>query len=49
MDHEDDERVREGIARLMKHGNGAHAQRRTLHTEGTLARIVTRCAELTTE
>ncbi|GGY76905.1 glutamate--cysteine ligase [Streptomyces omiyaensis] len=48
-DHGDDERVREGIARLHERGNGARTQRR-LHAEGRgLASVVTRCAELTVE
>ncbi|MGW7345752.1 glutamate--cysteine ligase [Streptomyces sp. NPDC054854] len=48
-DHGDDERVRESIARLHEHGNGARTQRQLLSTEGSLARVVTRCAQLTTE
>ncbi|MFD3680815.1 glutamate--cysteine ligase [Streptomyces sp. NPDC058613] len=47
-DHGDDERVREGIARLMERGNGARVQRELLRTEGDLAAVVTRCARLTT-
>ncbi|MEU5149963.1 glutamate--cysteine ligase [Streptomyces yangpuensis] len=48
-DHEDDERVREGIARLHERGNGARVQRR-LHADGqSLASVVARCAEMTIE
>ncbi|MER5874111.1 carboxylate--amine ligase, partial [Streptomyces sp. NPDC002044] len=47
-DHGDDERVREGVARLLEHGNGARVQRELLRTEGDLAAVVTRCARLTT-
>ncbi|WP_411102836.1 glutamate--cysteine ligase [Streptomyces sp. cmx-4-9] len=47
VDHGDDERVREGIARLFEHGNGARIQRQLLASEGSLAGVVTRCAELT--
>ncbi|MFD5142083.1 glutamate--cysteine ligase [Streptomyces sp. NPDC058401] len=46
-DHGDEERVREGITRLLEHGNGARAQRALLHTEGTLGAMTTRCAEIT--
>ncbi|MFC9815204.1 glutamate--cysteine ligase [Streptomyces virginiae] len=46
-DHDDDERVREAIARLHERGNGARTQRR-LHADGhSLGSVVTRCAELT--
>ncbi|MFE5794284.1 glutamate--cysteine ligase [Streptomyces sp. NPDC056503] len=46
-DFGDEERVREGIARLHERGNGARTQRR-LHADGNgLASVVTRCAELT--
>ncbi|MFD6225841.1 glutamate--cysteine ligase [Streptomyces sp. NPDC060232] len=46
-DHDDDERVREAIARLHERGNGARIQRR-LHADGrSLASVVTRCAEMT--
>ncbi|MFD9561821.1 glutamate--cysteine ligase [Streptomyces sp. NPDC059994] len=48
VDHDDDELVREGIAKLERRGNGAQTQRRLLRDEGDLARVVTRCAELTT-
>ncbi|MCT4351787.1 glutamate--cysteine ligase [Streptomyces sp. Je 1-79] len=47
VDHGEDERVREGIARLHEQGNGARAQRRLLDSEGALAPVVTRCAEMT--
>lgn len=47
-DHGDDERVREGITRLLEHGNGARVQRALLRTEGTLGGMTTRCAEITT-
>ncbi|MFE5722490.1 glutamate--cysteine ligase [Streptomyces erythrochromogenes] len=48
-DHGDDERVREGIARLHEGGNGARVQRR-LHAGGqSLASVVIRCAEMTVE
>ncbi|MCY0943225.1 glutamate--cysteine ligase [Streptomyces antarcticus] len=46
-DHGDDERVREGIARLMERGNGARVQRELLRTEGSLGAVATRCAEIT--
>ncbi|MEU4345888.1 glutamate--cysteine ligase [Streptomyces sp. NPDC023838] len=48
-DHDDDQLVQEGIAKLERHGNGAHVQRGLLHSEGDLARVVTRCAQLTTD
>ncbi|MFE5614597.1 glutamate--cysteine ligase [Streptomyces sp. NPDC056524] len=48
-DHGDDERVRQAIAHLHERGNGARIQRRLLGSEGSLARMVTRCARLTTE
>ncbi|MEU6313086.1 glutamate--cysteine ligase [Streptomyces sp. NPDC047014] len=48
-DHDDDERVREGIAHLHEHGNGARIQRRLL-AEGTdLGSVVTHCAKMTTK
>ncbi|WP_371648152.1 MULTISPECIES: glutamate--cysteine ligase [unclassified Streptomyces] len=46
-DHGDDDRVRESIARLREHGNGARVQRGLLRTEGTLGAVATRCAEIT--
>ncbi|MFJ7272379.1 glutamate--cysteine ligase [Streptomyces sp. NPDC099050] len=46
-DHGDDERVGEGITRLLEHGNGAHVQRALLRAEGTLGAVATRCAEIT--
>ncbi|WP_204358149.1 glutamate--cysteine ligase [Streptomyces sp. ICC4] len=46
-DHGDEERVREGIARLLERGNGARVQRGLLRTEGTLGAVATRCAEIT--
>ena len=48
VDHGDDERVREGIARLHEQGNGARVQRQLLRSGGDLAQAVTRCALLTT-
>lgn len=48
VDHGDDERVREGIAHLWERGNGARVQRQLLRAEGSLAHVVTRCAQLTT-
>ncbi|MFF4323422.1 glutamate--cysteine ligase [Streptomyces sp. NPDC001568] len=48
VDHGDDERVREGIAHLHAQGNGARVQRQLLRGGGDLARVVTRCAVLTT-
>ncbi|MGW0363033.1 glutamate--cysteine ligase [Streptomyces sp. NPDC002990] len=48
VDHGDDERVREGIARLLERGNGARVQRELLRSEGDLASVVTRCAQITT-
>ncbi|MEU9032462.1 glutamate--cysteine ligase [Streptomyces sp. NPDC048383] len=48
VDHGDDERVREGIARLHEQGNGARVQRQLLRDGGDLAQVVTRCALLTT-
>ncbi|MFI5762430.1 glutamate--cysteine ligase [Streptomyces sp. NPDC051563] len=47
-DHGDEERVREGITRLLERGNGARVQRALLRTEGTLGAMTTRCAEITT-
>ncbi|MFD6185051.1 glutamate--cysteine ligase [Streptomyces goshikiensis] len=49
VDHGDDDRVREGTARLQEHGNGARVQRQLFRTEGSLARVVTRCAQLTSQ
>ncbi|WP_328296878.1 glutamate--cysteine ligase [Streptomyces sp. NBC_00435] len=46
-DQGDDELVREGIARLLEHGNGARVQRGLLRTQGTLGAVATRCAEIT--
>ncbi|MFG2772763.1 glutamate--cysteine ligase [Streptomyces sp. NPDC048350] len=46
-DQGEDELVREGIARLLRHGTGARTQRRLLDTNGELATVVTRCAEMT--
>ncbi|MEU1281763.1 glutamate--cysteine ligase [Streptomyces sp. NPDC005805] len=46
-DHGDEDLVREGITRLLADGNGARAQRRLLDETGDLARVVTRCAEIT--
>ncbi|GGZ64184.1 putative glutamate--cysteine ligase 2 [Streptomyces subrutilus] len=48
VDHGDDERVREGIALLLERGNGARVQRELLRTEGSLAAVVARCADVTT-
>ncbi|MFC1231142.1 MULTISPECIES: glutamate--cysteine ligase [Streptomyces] len=48
VDHGDDDLVREGIARLLEQGNGARTQRRLLEEEGSLSRVVSRCADLTT-
>ncbi|MEU3148065.1 MULTISPECIES: glutamate--cysteine ligase [unclassified Streptomyces] len=48
VDHGDDDLVREGIARLLEQGDGARTQRRLLAEEGSLARVVTCCADLTT-
>lgn len=46
-DHGDDERVRDAIAHLHEHGNGARIQRR-LHEGGEpLASVVARCADMT--
>ncbi|MET9108089.1 glutamate--cysteine ligase 2 [Streptomyces zhihengii] len=47
-DHGDDDLVREGVARLLETGNGARVQRRLLAEEGSLGRVVTRCALMTT-
>ncbi|ATZ22317.1 Carboxylate-amine ligase YbdK [Streptomyces lavendulae subsp. lavendulae] len=46
-DHGDDELVRDGIGRLLEHGNGARVQRGLLRAEGTLGAVATRCAEIT--
>ncbi|MFJ2060549.1 glutamate--cysteine ligase [Streptomyces sp. NPDC087908] len=46
-DHGDDDRVREGIARLHERGNGARIQRGLRAEYPELASVVTRCAELT--
>ncbi|MER5567123.1 glutamate--cysteine ligase [Streptomyces goshikiensis] len=47
LDHGDDDLVRQGIAHLQDHGNGARVQRQLLRTEGSLARVVNQCAQLT--
>ncbi|MFD9791453.1 glutamate--cysteine ligase [Streptomyces sp. NPDC059070] len=49
VDHGADDPVREGIASLERHANGASTRRRLLRDEGGPARMVTRCAELTTD
>ncbi|WP_055600334.1 glutamate--cysteine ligase [Streptomyces aureus] len=43
----DDERVREGIARLLEGGNGARIQRELLRTHGSLTSVVVQCARIT--
>ncbi|MFJ3581995.1 glutamate--cysteine ligase [Streptomyces sp. NPDC090127] len=47
VDHGEDEWVREGIAHLHERGTGARVQRRLFASEGSLAAVVTGCAEIT--
>ncbi|GAA0315817.1 glutamate--cysteine ligase [Streptomyces polychromogenes] len=46
-DHGDLDLVREGLAHLLAHGNGARIQRRLLRTTGDLGAMVAECARLT--
>ncbi|MFD8142869.1 glutamate--cysteine ligase [Streptomyces sp. NPDC059708] len=47
-DHGDLDLARDGLTRLLTHGNGARLQRRLLRTTGDLRAMVAECARLTT-